>query len=153
MVLDLVHPSIYPLVYGRSRVFNDETVGVDDAIDKWAGKGEVIPSVPQFDHDPRRRGGHSYNIGGLLVPPSYWSEKYQWLPSNVQFLADGSVKFTSYVNNLHPSKYRETYRTIERLIETTLPIWDQCIPQCVGWKEYKGAGRLAPRFPKPEDPK
>ncbi|KAM0228046.1 hypothetical protein ACHAPO_011074 [Fusarium lateritium] len=43
MVQNLVHPSLYPLVYGRSRVFRDEVVGVEDAIDRWSGKGDVIP--------------------------------------------------------------------------------------------------------------
>lgn len=41
-VQDLVHPSLYPLVYGRSRVFGDEVVGIEDAVEKWAGKGEII---------------------------------------------------------------------------------------------------------------
>jgi hypothetical protein len=34
MVQDLVHPSLYPLVYGQSRVFEEEVVGVGDAIKK-----------------------------------------------------------------------------------------------------------------------
>lgn len=40
---DAVHLSLYPLVYGRNRVFSEEIVAVDDAIGKWAGKGTVIP--------------------------------------------------------------------------------------------------------------
>ena len=142
MVLDLVHPSMHPLVYGRSRVLDDEVVGVEDAIDKWAGKGRVIPVFPQTEDS---RWG---------VPASYWSKKYQWLPSNVQFLEDGGVRITSYINNLHPSRYQETYRTIERLVETTLPIWDQCLVQYGGWeRQGDSPGRLAPRFPKPEEPR
>lgn len=149
MVLDLVHPSMHPLVYGRSRVIDDEVVGVEDAIDKWAGKGRVIPGFPQLDGPDFSYDG----IGGSRVPASYWSTRYQWLPSNVKFLEDGGVRITSYINNLHPSRYRETYRTIERLIEATLPIWDQCLVQYAAWKRHDGPGRLAPRFPKPDDPR
>jgi hypothetical protein len=39
MVQDLVRPSMYLLVYGQSRVFKEEVVGVEDAITKWAEKG------------------------------------------------------------------------------------------------------------------
>lgn len=34
---------MYPFVYGRSRVLKEELVGVDDAIENWAGKGDVVP--------------------------------------------------------------------------------------------------------------
>ena len=49
-VQNLVHPSLFPLVYNRTRAFQDEVVGVEDAIDEWSGKGEVVvgekPWVP-----------------------------------------------------------------------------------------------------------
>ncbi|KAF5002380.1 hypothetical protein FGRMN_392 [Fusarium graminum] len=46
MVQNLVYLSLYLLVYGRSRVFREEVVGVEDAVDKCSGKGEVIPKKP-----------------------------------------------------------------------------------------------------------
>ncbi|OAL06822.1 hypothetical protein IQ06DRAFT_311930 [Phaeosphaeriaceae sp. SRC1lsM3a] len=116
MVQDLVHPSMYPLVYGRSRAFEEECVGVDDAIKLWAGKGTVIPVEPKVVEEGRYRWGLDH-----------YSNDYQWLPANATFQADGSVKFTSYINNLHPTKYPELYRTIEKLVETALPLWDQCL--------------------------
>ena len=67
----------------------------------------------------------SYGIGGSAVPSEYWSDKYQWLPANLAFQDDGTVKFTSYINNLHPKKYPGIYRTIEKLIDTAVPAWDQ----------------------------
>lgn len=144
MVQDLVHPSMYPLVYGRSRALKDEVVGISDAIDKWAGKGDVIPKPPP--EKPTRN-----NVGGY-IPPQMWSEVYQWLPSNVAFQEDGSVRFTSYVNNLHPNKYPEIYSTIEKLIETALPMWDQCLVFAAGYNENKGAGRVQSRFSEPVFP-
>ncbi|KNG48598.1 putative glucose dehydrogenase [Stemphylium lycopersici] len=43
MTQDLVHPSMYPLVYGRTLGFQAEQVGVTDAVKHWAGKSNVIP--------------------------------------------------------------------------------------------------------------
>lgn len=149
MVQDLLHPSMYPLVYGRSRVLNEEVVGVNDAINKWAGKGEVIATD---DYQPGPNDRYRYGIGGGVVPPNFWSDTYQWLPSNVAFQDDGSVKFLSYINNLHPDRYPNIYRIIEKLVQTVLPAWDQCLALSVDYKEKRGAGRVKSRFSKPEHP-
>lgn len=150
MVLDLVHPSMYPLVYGRSRVLKEELVGVSDAIEKWAGKGEIIPKDDWEWNEERDR--FRYNVGSGEVPPQFWSDTYQWLPANVVFQENGAIKFTSYINNLHPTKYPDIYRTIEELIETTLPIWDQCLTLASDYEKREGPGRIDSRFPRPEYP-
>lgn len=136
-VLDLVHPSMYPLVYGRTGVLQDEVVGTTDAIDKWAGKGQRIAK----ETTPIRLDTYS-------LPASLWSDTYQWLPANIEFMEDGTVKFTSYINNLHPQKYPQIYRTIEKLIEAALPTWDQCLCLPLERGTKIGAGRTEPRFPK-----
>ncbi|KAK3991074.1 hypothetical protein QBC44DRAFT_57751 [Cladorrhinum sp. PSN332] len=155
-VRDLVHPSMYPLVYGRSRFFEDEVVGVEDSINKWAGKGDVIPQGewgedstdrhPNMHNWHNRSSNHSTNIGGSDIHDSYWSTVYQWLPSNVKFTEEGGVQFTSYINNLHPLKYKDTYKTIELLIEKALPMWDQCLSRSVGYDKFSGPGRHKPRM-------
>jgi hypothetical protein len=63
MVHDLVHPSMYPLVYGRSKVFNEEIVGVHDAITKWAGKGDLILKETGMLVNP------------YSVPAHYWCQQ------------------------------------------------------------------------------
>ncbi|ROW11546.1 hypothetical protein VMCG_01299 [Cytospora schulzeri] len=143
MVQDLVHPSMYPLIYGRSRVLEDEVVGVSDAVEKWAGKGTVI----EKDMEPARQ---TVALGDAGVPRSYWSNAYQWLPSNVLLQEDGSVKFASYINNLHPTKYPDIYSTIEKLIQTALPAWDHCLLENKNWRNY-GPGRKGSRFPTPDN--
>jgi Protein of unknown function (DUF4246) len=150
MVQDLVHPSMYPLVYGRSRGLKEEVVGVGDAIEKWAGKGSIIPK-DDWHSDPQRD-RFRYGVGSGEVPPQYWSDTYQWLPANVAFQDEGAVKFTSYINNLHPNRYPEIYFTIEKLIETVLPAWDQCLALAAGYNVRDGAGRVKPRFPYPDNP-
>lgn len=135
MVQDLVHPSMYPLVYGRTRAFEDECVGVEDAIKHWAGKGTVVPKEPKEVKEV---------LYSWQREVDHYSNDYQWLPANVAFQPDGSVKFTSYINNLHPTKYPEIYQAIERLVETALPMWDQCLG-------IRGSG--GPRMPLVDDPR
>lgn len=117
MVWDIVHPSMYPFVYNRTRFIHNEVVGVEDAIDKWAGKGTVTT--------PNRSRGDAPEFG--RVPDNCWSETYQWLPSNLAIQDDGTVKFTSYINNLHPIKYRGMYTIIEKLIDTAMPALDHAL--------------------------
>jgi hypothetical protein len=148
-VQDLVHPSMYPLVYGRSLFHPEEVVGVEDAVDKYAGMGSIIPQKPEWDEDPADRSRYALrdqwtnelSIGGSGIHPSYWSTMYQWLPANVKFKPEGGVKFTSYINNLHSTKHRGIYNTIEKLIEAAFPMWDQCLAQ---YRDYvlTGAGML-----------
>lgn len=121
--------------------FRDEVVGVTDAIDRWAGKGTII------SHDGTRGPDESE-----YVPAQFWSEDYQWLPSNVDLQDDGSVKFTSYINNLHPTKYPEIYTAIEKLIEKVLPMWDQCLWTQSDYENLSRPGLLASRFPFLDDP-
>ncbi|KAK3298743.1 uncharacterized protein B0H64DRAFT_318307 [Chaetomium fimeti] len=152
-VQDLVHPSMYPLVYGRSLFLPDEVVGVEDAVDKFAGKGEVIPRRAEWGDEPTdEKRWPPVFWGGRGIDKTFWSTVYQWLPANVTFTADGGVRFTSYINNLHPTKYRGIYSAVEKLIETALPMWDQCLAQSTGYQHYDGAGRHSPRFPVPQDP-
>jgi hypothetical protein len=143
MVRNLLDPSMYRLVYGRSRVLAKESVGVEDVIRKWAGKGHVLINgndITERPHDDIRDRCLPY------IPRDYWSDNYQWLPANVAFQDDGSVKFTSYINNLHPNKYPEIYRTIEKLIDTSIPAWDQCLTLDVNADLREGAGRMHSRF-------
>jgi hypothetical protein len=142
MVQDLVHPSLYPLVWGTTALLQDEVVGVEDAIEKWAGKeGVNIADVAVVRPD---RPAWFRNDSG--VPRSLWSKTYQWLPANVAFQDDGSVKFTSYINNLHPTKYPDVYRTIEALIQRAIPMWNQCLVLSGSGAFRIGVGRMVSRF-------
>ena len=74
MVLDLVHPSLYPLVYGQTRILFDGIVGLDDCM-KRCGDGRVlsVPAEEQLEQgDPYWERNNA------------WSQKYQWLPSEFE---------------------------------------------------------------------
>ncbi|CAI6334731.1 unnamed protein product [Periconia digitata] len=137
IVQNLVDPSMYPLVYGRSRVVKEELVGVGDAIGRWAGKGFLLEkSRSRFE---------------TSIPEDLWSDTYQWLPANVAFQKDGTVRFTSYINNLHPVKFDDTYRTMEELVRICLPMWDQCLAIAYDSYDTTAAGRTETRMAYPED--
>ncbi|RSM02181.1 hypothetical protein CDV31_011025 [Fusarium ambrosium] len=128
MVQDLVHPSMYPFCYGRTNFIQEELVGVHDAVDH-VGKGATIAKDEQPESDD-----------------VFWSTTYQWLPANISFRDDGTVRFTSYVNNLNPDKFPEIYDTLERLIDKAIPAWGQCLHEYTSWKKGPVAGRVDSRF-------
>ena len=51
-VLNLVHPSLYPLMYGKSRIFTPGPVPLTDC-STYIGKGEILPpQEPAGQHPP-----------------------------------------------------------------------------------------------------
>lgn len=97
LVVDLVHPSLFHLVYGRTKALKDgklETVEFVDEI--WKVKKRVA----------------DYGI----------SKKFQWLPAIMKL--DPETKkydFTSYINNLHPVKHAELYKSIAAIFNLVIP--------------------------------
>ncbi|KAJ3563041.1 hypothetical protein NP233_g9195 [Leucocoprinus birnbaumii] len=112
-VLDLVHPSLCPLVYGLSRILPDRTVGLEDCM-SHCGEGEVIPQP-------------SEDLGLVNFGPSQkyraYSRRFQWLPCDVD-IAGETPRIVSYINNLHPQLRQGLYRIIEKVIEKVIPLWN-----------------------------
>ncbi|TFK36203.1 hypothetical protein BDQ12DRAFT_725248 [Crucibulum laeve] len=50
-VLDLVHPSLFPLIYGRSRALKAANVSLDECVAR-CGEGEVIPVPTETEAEP-----------------------------------------------------------------------------------------------------
>jgi hypothetical protein len=44
-IVNPVDPSICPVIYGRTRILPDQTIGVDDCLDK--GQGVLLPIPPE----------------------------------------------------------------------------------------------------------
>ncbi|KAF7185222.1 hypothetical protein HII31_13497 [Pseudocercospora fuligena] len=107
-VLDLVHPSLFPLVYGRSRILPDRKVSLEDC-SLSIGEGEIIPEAPNGAEFGR------------------YSDDFQWLPCEVALNSDNQAKITSYINNLHPGGNENLYRAIEDVITASVPMWLQTI--------------------------
>ncbi|KAI4729148.1 hypothetical protein E4T49_03003 [Aureobasidium sp. EXF-10728] len=130
-VLDLVHPSLFPLIYGRSRILPDSTMGLEDCIQN-SGKGEIVP-IPSDDDCKLGQQIHWLATVGQ-GQTDYWSNRFQWLPSNVAFTEGDGVKITSYINNLHPVHHRAIYPVIEKFITKSVPAWDLVLSSYVSIK-------------------
>ena len=115
----------------------------------WAGKGEQIP-VPKAPEKGQPGMFGAVTLGSSDIPVDQWSMQYQWLPSNVRFTEDGQSKLSSYVNNLHPQKHASIYELMERLIDVSLPMWDQALKTVDSNRHLMyGPGRMRSRFDRP----
>ncbi|KAJ7119673.1 hypothetical protein C8R44DRAFT_878079 [Mycena epipterygia] len=103
-VLDLVHPSLYCVVYGRTHAYLPDKPRVPE---------HLLPVVvPTFE-----------DREGWMV-----SQAFCWMPSDFAVLADGSVKLVSpYINNLHPGKNQPLYRVIEDILAGFIPMFERVL--------------------------
>ncbi|MFD3806927.1 DUF4246 domain-containing protein [Streptomyces sp. NPDC058619] len=56
-----------------------------------------------------------------------FSEKFQWLPTDVDVSEDGDVTFRSYVNNVHPGMHRELDSVLPDLFARMLPLLENVL--------------------------
>ena len=99
-VLNLVHPALYPIVYGR-------TVG------KLPGSDSATILVP-----PEIEG----------ADPGFVSKRFQFLPSDFSVDDDGKVTLISpYINNVHPTHHKELYSVIPEILQRALPMFEQVL--------------------------
>lgn len=159
-VLDLVHPSLFPVVYGQTRIIKDNILGIHEGITR-AGSGEVLEIPPKEELRA---------VGTGLK--SLYSQKFQWLPCDVAFMADSTsadgttngqnrnrCKITSYVNNLHPKTHPNLYGVIEQVISLAVPLWNKTLTSMeadvyeritYNSSEVEVDPDLVATFPKPE---
>lgn len=116
-VLDLVHPSLFPLVSGVSRVVSEEQQ--DEDWRSLIGKGETITGkLPDYG-----------SSGGYYSGDEFASKKFQWLPSDVLVDPNGTAVFDSYINNLHPDHHPELYEILEKILSCFIPIFNKVLTQ------------------------
>jgi hypothetical protein len=119
LVLDLVHPSLFPLVYGQSR----KLPGCQKAVPslKYMGGGEVLkcPYDELLERKKRKNDAEPTDV--------FISVNYQWLPSLFNVSEDGKVVIGSYINNLHPVHHKGLYHTIERIFEKFIPLFEKVL--------------------------
>ncbi|WP_406110289.1 DUF4246 family protein [Streptomyces sp. NBC_01003] len=56
-----------------------------------------------------------------------FSEKFQWLPTDVDVSDDGDVAFRSYVNNVHPETHRELASVLPDLFARLRPLLENVL--------------------------
>lgn len=124
-VLNLVHPSLFPLVYGRTRAVGavEQDLCREDCL-RQRPTGEPIPVPPEID------GTCSIKTArGSTALSKVYSRKFQWLPCEVD-VAEWRVKLCfvrSYINNLHPERHKDLYTVIEKIIARALPLWSMTL--------------------------
>lgn len=119
-VLDLVHPSLYPLQYGVTPVVADlenDHVGFQT---EYTGK--CVP-MPAFSRDLI----YKVDGGAYFEASPTVSKDFQWLPSLFQVSKDGKVEIKSYINNLHPVHHKDLYQPIADIFSTFLPALNEML--------------------------
>ncbi|KAG8849662.1 hypothetical protein FRB96_000688 [Tulasnella sp. 330] len=102
-VLDLVHPSLYCAVYGRTLSY---PLGKDKSVRK------------ERDLRPLRR--------PKVVGTTCISEHFAWIPTDFHIASRTSAKALSYINNLHPS-HVELYEGISELVARCSGLFDRVL--------------------------
>ena len=104
-VLDLVHPSLFPLVYGITRILPDSLTNLDDCI-KRCGEGTVLSIPPskvpkptwvlwglsdsEEEADSDQETNSEKDSETVISDPYSW--KFQWLPCEVDISNDDGTK-------------------------------------------------------------
>ncbi|KAG8895626.1 hypothetical protein FRC00_007224, partial [Tulasnella sp. 408] len=115
-VLDLVHPSLYPIVYGR-------TLRYPEGVKPEERKIEEFQPIVAPDSS--------------ITPGEDWSfsRKFAWLSTDFKITEDGSsAKAVSYINNLHPS-HTELYSVIEALVARFSFLFDRVLTDLICYNE------------------
>ncbi|KAF5323944.1 hypothetical protein D9611_008284 [Ephemerocybe angulata] len=118
-VLDLVHPSLFPLIYGTSRILpvGAAATTLEDCAQR-CGEGEVIPIASHRPPPPRE----SWRMYQPVEPVPY-STEFQWLPCEVDISGE-KARILTYINNLHPKHHPDLYAVIEDVIAASIPLWE-----------------------------
>ncbi|KAI8667366.1 hypothetical protein LRP88_00882 [Fusarium phalaenopsidis] len=116
-VLDLVHPSLWPFIYGRSHILSDKRINVENCLE-YCGMGDVLPAPPERPMSESRTSYRYYNH-----PTAVSSTRFQWLPCDIDLTGE-HPRIDSYINNLHPVQHAALYPIIEQIIAKSLPAWD-----------------------------
>jgi hypothetical protein len=103
-VLDIVHPSLYPLMYGKSKYLPFDKVPLQDC-SAYTGQGDTVPTL------------------SLSADEIDYSAKHQWLPCEVSIGTNGEARITSHINNLHPDGNEALYAAVEQTISKAIPLW------------------------------
>ncbi|KAL3432651.1 hypothetical protein BDV09DRAFT_197522 [Aspergillus tetrazonus] len=145
-VVNLVDPSMFPLLYGKTKILDGgQPCGMDEH--SWLScskEGPLVSEPPQLAKgDSVWSWGSRHNI---------WSSKFRWLPCEVDFTGPAGstdVQIASYINNLHPTN-REMYSAIETVISSSIKQWNEILVRNKWWKAipfFHGSCTSCPREP------
>ncbi|KAH9263556.1 hypothetical protein BASA83_013045 [Batrachochytrium salamandrivorans] len=107
MVLDLIHPSLFCLVYGFTCIpsFSLRKQAFSGISWESLQHNQSVAGIPTFDCSSK-----------------FSSRRFQWLPSEFYVEKDGHVSINSYINNLNPVWHPDLYKTIASVFECFVPM-------------------------------
>ncbi|KAK0231983.1 hypothetical protein EDD85DRAFT_910927 [Armillaria nabsnona] len=107
-VLDVVHPSLYCIVYGH-----------------MLGRNADRPAAP-VQCDISEEEDENYTV----------SKHFSWLPTDFLISQDGKIaKSLGYINNIHPTNDAVLHTVIEMLVARFIPLWSRVLVECK--EDYK----------------
>ncbi|GAQ03931.1 hypothetical protein ALT_1252 [Aspergillus lentulus] len=133
----LVDPSLHPLVYERTNVLVDggrhwlDPAGPSLQTSVRKLPRPTIPPQDSFDFltpktDYENPYGHRDDERGE-TKASFFSDKFQWLPCEVEFQdGPGRPRIGSYINNL-PWTQNGAYKAFEELLAQVIPLWNEVL--------------------------
>ncbi|KAJ2430465.1 hypothetical protein GGF41_000979 [Coemansia sp. RSA 2531] len=132
-VLNLIDPSLFPLIYSRSKLCRQTSTSPQAAL-SLEDAGEFPGSLDEW-----RKALHVGEDGesDYYLPiwdwqyGSYTSDKFSWLPSEFRIDDNGVVTIESYINNLHPIKHATLYPIIASVFSKFLPLLEQVVTDLV----------------------
>ncbi|KGO49193.1 Protein of unknown function DUF4246 [Penicillium expansum] len=122
-VVDLVHPSLFPVIYGQTRVLPDRVIGLDDCLGS-VGQGDLVPVPSSQNCGPILNSRHHYHSEEQIC---VFSDKFQWLPCDVEIIDDARCRIVSYINNAHPVHHKPLYEVVEKIIAQAIPLWNRSL--------------------------
>ncbi|KAJ2667409.1 hypothetical protein IW148_000104 [Coemansia sp. RSA 1199] len=139
-VVNLVNPSLFPLIYARSS-FLSQPISSPAAAVNPKTFGQFPGSFKQWKEDIEKVWKDETGKGTFYLPTakkstfelpsgdyvSLTSEEFCWLPTEFRVDDDGAVTIESYINNLHPVKHAAFYPTIARIFSNFVPMLEHVL--------------------------
>ncbi|KAJ2507358.1 hypothetical protein IWW47_001141 [Coemansia sp. RSA 2052] len=151
-ILNLIDPSLFPLIYSRSKLCRQPCASPQAALNPGA-PGEFPGSIYKW-HE--MLSGSDYYTPPL---PLWYIQSdlsnFSWLPSEFRVADNGAVTIKSYINNLHPIKHAAFYLTIASVFSKFLPLLEQVVTDLVHLRQPRIIPDQSKYYqsdePKPED--
>ncbi|KAJ2864229.1 hypothetical protein GGH94_003055 [Coemansia aciculifera] len=138
-VLNLIDPSLFPLIYSRSKLCRQTSTSPQAAL-KIEEAGEFPGSLDEWRKalNVTEDGESDYYLPTGVWPfVSYSSAKLSWLPSEFRVDGNGAVTIESYINNLHPVKHAAFYPIIASVFSKFLPLLEQVVTDLVNPRQRR----------------
>ncbi|KAJ2752581.1 hypothetical protein GGI19_003729 [Coemansia pectinata] len=132
-VLNLIDPSLFPLIYSRSKLCHQSDTSPQAAL-KLEDVGEFPGSLDEWRRAlsvTEEREPDHYLPTGVRQYGCYSSDKFSWLPSEFRVDDNGAVTIESYINNVHPVRHAALYPIITCVFSKFLPLLEQVVTDLV----------------------